>query len=158
MPEPVKPQRCAVCGLSLSQFVPLDGGPAGWHHERPVDQDHIAVPVDRDQLPGRARCDFCDAEGVTPWLVITNGPIWQASLPGQLHIDSPLWAACELCKSDITRHRWTSMYSRQRANSNVRMEGHRRYTLAMWARVEAAIDRIVPFSEELTAGEPIQSD
>ncbi len=162
MSEPVKSQRCAVCGFTLSQFVPTGGGPSSWRHEREADQDHIPVPVDRDQLPGRARCDFCDHEGDTPWLIVLVGPITQLATETELHVDSPYWAACEPCKSDITRKRWTSVYSRNAANAKGKpgehMPGRRKYLLAMWSRVDAAILAIVPFSEELVQDEPIQTD
>jgi len=121
-------------------------------HVRPWERDeHVVVPVPRGQIPHRARCDFCNAEGDTPWLVLANDFVADDGWASQGH-----WGACQGCVSLVRRRRWSAVYARllateaaQPLDQRLDVPGRRKRTMAMWQRLEVNMLGVVPFREEL---------
>ena len=146
---------CAVCGYTLERFTEIDPPHAErFAHLRPWEvDDHVAVPVDKGSISHNARCDFCDHEGETPWLVLADDFIiddYGSNSEGH-------WGACVECGPLVKRRRWTEIYSRLMATEASRpadqrvsnYEGRRAVTMAMWRRLEAHMHGVVPYREEL---------
>ena len=112
MSEPLI-MSCAVCARVLVTVEEERGGVPRYRYEHdPLDQpeDHPPVPVARDQVQTRSRCDFCTGDGGP------DGPRWL--LPAATFGDPAsaysveAWAACDECAALLRRDQWTRLRAR----------------------------------------------
>jgi len=146
---------CAVCGYPLEAFIQQEPPyEESYGHLRPWEaDDHIPVPVPRGTLPNASRCDFCDRDGPTPWLILADSfvdPVFGYESDGH-------WGACETCGPLVKRRRWTEIYARLMETESTRpieqrprFLGRRAMTMEWWGRLEVHMHGVVPYREELT--------
>lgn len=123
---PTTPQACGVCGCALNFMVGH-----GWLHPEDLDADHVAVPVDRDQIRLMGRCDLCGASPVVAQF--TSEPITMygirgadtgATMVASAQMDAPPvgaealgsydadWGCCAVCARLVRKNRWEQLLDR----------------------------------------------
>jgi hypothetical protein len=115
-PPPAK--VCAVCARVLSLLEAPDGTQSWVHGIQ--DDDHLPVPVDRDEVQTMYRCDFCNMDESTYRLPVRPFPLPfartiaealdEAGAPG--HMSGEDWAACDTCARYIELNQWGSVLRR----------------------------------------------
>ncbi len=92
---------CAVCGVVLHDDYRTGATPekgVRYWHDRPDDQDHVAVPVKPGEVPAVVRCDVCDRPA-THVVEVDDFPMMDVVQPGltTTRMSQGGWALDEPC-------------------------------------------------------------
>lgn len=108
---------CAVCARVLAKFTDPDGETT-WVHGLQDDKDHLPVPVLREEVQTRFRCDFCNADE-SKWILPTRefelpftGGVAALLADGPTHMSRADWSACDTCAKLIDTNKWTALLRR----------------------------------------------
>lgn len=109
---------CAVCNRVLASLEGEDGS-LQWVHGL-QDDDHMPVPVDREDTVPEFRCDFCNMDESTWRLPVRSFPLpFSRSIEEALnaegapqHMSSGDWAACDTCARYIELNQWNAVLRR----------------------------------------------
>jgi hypothetical protein len=93
----------------LALFENADGTEQEWVHGLQDDGGHAPVPVDQDEVRPLYRCDFCNEDDETSWIL----PVKAFPLPGQdQHMSGDDWSACPPCAAHLSTGRWAALFKR----------------------------------------------
>lgn len=103
----ISPKVCGVCGQVLDRR-----GPDEWLHSRELAglSDHIAVPVNYEDIPVRTMCDFCYDE--VPIAQAWTLPAKDFLVPIVGHVSAGSWACCSVCAAIVKRGAWEEIIAR----------------------------------------------
>lgn len=104
-------KTCAVCARVLNKLE-RDGEETTWIHGLGSDADHIAVPVEQDEVQTAYRCDFCNQDEAV-WTLPTSRFV----MPGLENTGFTAgagenWATCGACGELIDKNQWSALLRR----------------------------------------------